>query len=105
MNSREKTHAICYVIVYVISISLMNTSGYHSKWVKSWMWEKEKCIHAAVRVETKHLTTIAHHEYNPCVYLWRAGAKTMAKMPHTGLNGSRLMQHLHMHKVILADQD
>jgi hypothetical protein len=72
MYSREKTQGICCAIVYVNSISLMNTLDYHSKWVKSWMCDKERCIHVAVRIETKNLTTRPHHEYNPCVYVWRA---------------------------------
>jgi hypothetical protein len=69
MYSHEKSQAICCAMVYVNSILLMNTYNYHSKWVKSWMCEKEKSVHAAVRKGTDNLTPRAHHECNPCVYV------------------------------------
>lgn len=65
----------------------MNTSDYHFKWVKSWMCGKEKCIHVAVRIETKNLTTWAHHKYNPCVYVWQAGVRLWLKcLKHVGMD-------------------
>jgi hypothetical protein len=68
--SSKKRFAVACAMVYIINMSV-NVSKWHSKWVKSWLYEMEEYNHELLEkapITTLETATIVTHAKSACVY-------------------------------------